>query len=92
MGSAAIAIGTFAYSMKAQNKLIILPAVPILMLVGYHAQQCTPTHNTNVHIAADALLQTPAGAEQVRLVGGPITLAELDRRRARNERNVHASV
>ncbi|KAI6234117.1 hypothetical protein M3Y99_00846000 [Aphelenchoides fujianensis] len=86
-----LGVGTFAatilvYSGRAKNKLVLLPIVPLVVLVGFHADQTTADFSTAIRKAAADLLADRNEAATLRLVGGPITLAELNERRARWKR------
>uniref|UniRef100_A0A1I7ZMU4 Transmembrane protein n=1 Tax=Steinernema glaseri TaxID=37863 RepID=A0A1I7ZMU4_9BILA len=62
-----------------QNKLLIVPMVPLIMGMGYRYDQCYGEHATNIRAKASEILKNDLNI--LKLPGKEITLAELDSRR-----------
>ncbi|KAI6193970.1 hypothetical protein M3Y96_01075400 [Aphelenchoides besseyi] len=73
------------YSAKAQNKMILVPLIPMFMAIGFHADQTTQEYADTIRKTAEDVLKNDrlSGLNNLRLIGGPITLTELDERRKR---------
>ncbi|KAI6196538.1 hypothetical protein M3Y94_01121400 [Aphelenchoides besseyi] len=73
------------YSAKANNKIILVPLIPMFMTIGFHADQTTQEYADTIRKSAEEVLKNDRlnGPNNLRLIGGPITLSELDERRKR---------
>jgi len=78
-----IVVATVYYGLKKKNKFAFIPTVPIVMLVGYHHEQCSEEFDKAVRKHADRIFNDPAQRAHIRPIGGAITLKELDERRKR---------
>ncbi|TMS34596.1 hypothetical protein L596_002153 [Steinernema carpocapsae] len=79
LGTATTVVALTAAARFIQNKLIIVPMVPLIMGVGYRYEQCYGEYAANIRAKASEILHKEC--EVLRLPGQQITLAELDSRR-----------
>lgn len=79
--SAFTTIGTLIFaSQKTKNRFLAVPIVPIVMYIGFRYDQCFGEHDEKIRLLADNMLDTKK--HLLTINGRPITLEELDRRRA----------
>lgn len=65
-----------------KNRAWLIPIPPAVMWGGYRFEQCYGKNAESIRKKADALLNSREGKSQTQMPGGPITLVELDERRA----------
>uniref|UniRef100_A0A7E4ZR56 Plasminogen receptor (KT) n=1 Tax=Panagrellus redivivus TaxID=6233 RepID=A0A7E4ZR56_PANRE len=74
------ATGIIVYAQKTHNRFLVVPIVPLVMYIGYRYDQLFGHTPEETRKEAERLLKTEP--HRFTPIGGPITLAELDRRRA----------
>ncbi|KAI6184507.1 hypothetical protein M3Y97_00603900 [Aphelenchoides bicaudatus] len=83
LAAGTIAASALFYGMRMKNRFAVVPAVPFIMIAGFHGEMCTDRFEKDVKKEAERILNDPKERKYVQPIGGSITLAELDQRRKR---------
>uniref|UniRef100_A0AC34QA69 Uncharacterized protein n=2 Tax=Panagrolaimus sp. JU765 TaxID=591449 RepID=A0AC34QA69_9BILA len=80
LGSSTTILALIYCAQRYKNRLFAVPTVPLVMYLGYRYNETFGEHEEKIRLEAERLLATQRNLFTP--IGGPITLAELDKRRA----------